>query len=40
MEAGTTRLIGAGMRSIANLSTKPVEMLFIERKQVALDVRR
>jgi hypothetical protein len=34
MEAGTTRLIGAGMRSIANLSTHPVEMLFIERKQL------
>ena len=39
MEAGTTRLISAGMRSIANLSTKPVEMLFIEREQAALDVR-
>jgi hypothetical protein len=37
MEAGTTRLIGAGLRSIANLSTNPVEMLFIERKGLAAD---
>jgi hypothetical protein len=37
MEAGTTRLIGGGMRSIANLSTQPVEMLFIERKEIAAD---
>jgi hypothetical protein len=37
MEAGTTRLIGAGLRSISNLSTNPVEMLFIERKELAAD---
>lgn len=35
MEAGTTRIIGAGMRSILNLSTSPVEMLIIERKDLA-----
>jgi hypothetical protein len=39
MEAGTTRLVGGGMRSIANLSTQPVEMLFIERKDIATDSR-
>jgi hypothetical protein len=39
MEAGTTRLIGAGMRSIANLSTHPVEMLFIERKELGSDLK-
>jgi hypothetical protein len=39
MEAGTTRLIGAGMRSIANLSTKPVEMLFIERRQLGSELK-
>jgi hypothetical protein len=37
MDAGATRLIGGGMRSIANLSTQPVEMLFIERKEIATD---
>jgi hypothetical protein len=38
MEAGTTRLIGAGIRSIANLSTHPVEMLFIERRQLGSEL--
>ena len=37
MEAGTTRVMGAGMRAIENLSTKPVEMLFIERKEPGSD---
>jgi hypothetical protein len=37
MEGGSTRVIGAGMRSVANLSTHPVEMLFIERKELAAD---
>jgi hypothetical protein len=32
-EAGTTRVIDAGIRSMVNLSTKPIEMLFMERKQ-------
>jgi len=39
MEAGTTRVIGAGMRSVINLSTKPVEMLLIERKNLGSDSR-
>jgi hypothetical protein len=39
MEAGTTRLIGAGIRSIANLSTHPVEMLFIERRQLGSELK-
>jgi hypothetical protein len=39
MEAGTTRLIGAGLRSIKNLSTHPVEMLFIERKELGSDLK-
>lgn len=39
MQAGATRLMGAGMRSIANLSTQPVEMLFIERKELASDLK-
>jgi hypothetical protein len=29
MEAGATRVLGAGKRSITNLSSKPVEMLFV-----------
>lgn len=39
MEAGTTRVMGAGMRAIENLSTKPVEMLFIERKDLGSDLK-
>ena len=39
MEAGTTRLVGAGLRSIANLSTQPVEILFVERKELATDLK-
>lgn len=39
MEAGTTRLMGAGVRAIANLSTKPVEMLFIERKDLGSELK-
>jgi hypothetical protein len=39
MEAGTTRLVGAGLRSIANLSTQPVEILFVERKELETDLK-
>jgi len=37
MEAGTTRLMGAGMRAVQNLSAHSVEMLFIEREDLALE---
>jgi hypothetical protein len=39
MEASTTRLVGAGLRSIANLSRQPVEILFVERKELATDLK-
>jgi hypothetical protein len=35
LEAGATRLLGSGMRSDKNLISKPVEMLLIERKDIA-----
>jgi hypothetical protein len=34
MEAGATRLLGAGIRSDKNLTSQAVEMLFIERMAI------